>query len=397
MKRETAKDIIIESLDLFESSKGSLLNAVQKLRRAASIIKSKSIVAWCDLHLADPIHVNAAKAFINCHVEYNNEGNKNKAKKIKERLVDLQDAFFKLGHSKSYVEEFNAEINAKVNESYGGWNSVGFIEEKYNDLVKLKSYNDGTYYKTSLNRHLTLIREHGHKKASIIFEQLSFQGLPESTFDILKSKVDDKLLDLYPELAEQLMIAFKSVASNDEENWSQALTTGRRLIEKLADLIFSPSKQLHKGRKVDKPQYLNRIWAFLDQTIESETNKELAKNHVDLLGKYIESTYRLTNKGVHSTVSQEESIKGLFHIYLLLAELLKFVENGNFSKSQGRLSINTASLDELEAIGGLSRNIAKEVIKLRVQNGSLTKKTVKLIKGIGPKTFIQLKSNFDFK
>ena len=47
----------------------------------------------------------------------------------------------------------------------------------------------------------------------------------------------------------------------------------------------------------------------MDESIETESNKELAKAHVDYLGSYLERAHKLGHKGVHADVSRTEAIK----------------------------------------------------------------------------------------
>lgn len=56
--------------------------------------------------------------------------------------------------------------------------------------------------------------EKAHELASQIYNQLKFSGTVSNCFDVLKNAVDDKLLDLNPVIAEQLMLAFKAISSD---------------------------------------------------------------------------------------------------------------------------------------------------------------------------------------
>jgi DNA uptake protein ComE-like DNA-binding protein len=227
------------------------------------------------------------------------------------------------------------------------------------------------------------VKKKAHEFSSVLFNQLKFSSTISNCFDILKSAVDDKLLDLNPTLAEQLMLAFKSVSSTSNEEWSQALTTCRRLLEGLADQLYPASTEPTKGRVLGQTQYVNRLWAFMDKSIESDSNKELAKTHVDLLGAWMEKTNKIANKGVHTEVQQLEAVKAVFHTYLVVADLLDYL---TFSPSLKQIDINSASIDEIEALLGVNRNIAKEIIKARVQYGKLDKILLSKVHGIGSKT-----------
>ena len=164
------------------------------------------------------------------------------------------------------------------------YHSVEFIEERYAFITKLKQFTDHVYNLTDLKRHLQYIRKKALDYLTELDTKLRFSGTITSSFDILKNAVDDRLLDLDPEIAEQLMLAFKSVSSDSKEEWSQALATCRRLLESLADKLYPATEENIKGRTFKQNQYINRIWRFMDVSIESKSNKEMAKAHVDYLG-----------------------------------------------------------------------------------------------------------------
>lgn len=288
----------------------------------------------------------------------------------------------------------NEELNIKVDESGGGYESIGFIEERYADLVRLKKGNDGTYYKINLNGHLNYVRRRAHELASGLLNRVRFLGMPSNCFEILRYAVDDRLLDLNPTLGEQLMLAFKAVSSSKEEEWSQALTTCRRLLESLADALYPPNSDPILGRVLTQSQYVNRIWAFMDKAIESDSNKALAKAHVDFLGAWMEKANKIANKGVHGEVGQLEAVKAVFHTYLVIADILNYLKS---SPGGGdKKSINSATLDELEALLNVKRVTAKEIVKARVTHGRLDVELLKKVPGVGAKTIAKAVAEFSF-
>ncbi len=391
---ETIDDKILklteDSLNEFESSKGSIANGIKKLKRAAELGEYDNIIAWCDLQLGNPKHVSAARDYIDTFEKYRESKNEKHLKELAEKGLNFKKLGFKLDENE--LEELSLELSHKSSTSSGGLESIGFIEEKYNDLVRLKKGNDDTYYKSNLSKHLNLIKANGHRKASFINNKIAFKDVPRTSFDFLKSAVDDKLLDLNPELAEQLMVAFKSVSSNSKEELSQSLATCRRIIEKFADIVFPPREELHKGRKVDKSQYINRLWAFIDTVVESSSNKNIAQSHLEYLGRYLEATHKISNKGVHAELTKLEAIKAVFHLYLIFADLLEYL---NIEvKSNGKIDINKASIDELEVLGNMKRSVAKEIIKARINLGRLNEENLLSLKGIGNKTILKLKEQF---
>lgn len=221
---------------------------------------------------------------------------------------------------------------------------------------------------------------------------MKFSGTVSNCFDILKFAIDDRLLDLDPILAEQMMLAFKAISSDNKEEWSQSLTTCRRLLENLADSLYPATKETENGRSLGQGQYINRLWAYMDKSIESKTNKELAKSHVDFLGSWLQNTYKLSNKGVHAKLDRLEAVKAVFHTYLILADILMY--SSLHQKISNELTLETATLDELEALLDIPRITAKEIVKLRVARGNVSLKDLSQIKGVGKKTLDRIKDVF---
>ena len=373
-----ALKLVQDALEQLESPKGSVLVAVQKLLRSSTLLGKEDISTWCQVQLGEPKYTEPLKKLLDAASSAGTPVSKGAQAKIDAALKEVNALGLKDMH---YTLE---ELNVKVAGSGGGYISIGFVEERYADLVRRKKGNDGTYYKINLYTHLNYVRKRGHELAAALFNQLRFSGTISNCFDVLKEAVDDKVLDLDPALAEQLMLTFKSVASDKEEEWSQALTTCRRLLEGLADRLLPASSESHKGRVLGQTQYVNRIWVFMDKAIESETNRDLAKSHVDFLGSWLEKTNKIAHKGVHADVDRLEAVKAVFHTYLVVADILGYAEKKAVS-SQKR-SINEASIDELEALLEVSRTTAKEIFKARVRDGALTKGVLAKIKGVGPKT-----------
>lgn len=385
--KKVALQVIEETLKELESPKGSLLSAIQKLQRTADIINDEDTKIWCAIQLGDPKYTMPLIEFFKFVIEAENPETKSFQDNLDKRMQNLA----KMG-IKSDMHYPNEEIRWKNDKSGGGYNNIGFIEEQYSDLVRRKSGNDGTYYQNNLSQHLNYVRKKAHELASQIYNQLKFSGTVSNCFDVLKNAVDDKLLDLNPVIAEQLMLAFKAISSDKEEEWSQALTTCRRLLEGLADELYPASKEKFNGRAVGQGQYVNRLWAFMDGAIQSDSNKDLAKAHIDFLGSWLDKVNKLTNKGVHAELDRIEAVKSVFHTYLVVADLLEYMSN--IKNSVSKPDINKATLDELEALLNINRTIAKEIVKARVREGKLDLDILKSIKGIGAKTLSNIQEVF---
>lgn len=395
-KKAEALKIVEEGLKELESPKGSVTVGVQKLSRAANLLNDDEIIAWTQLHLGNQVYTTALNNFFK-KVEIEAKKLKNNNQPVK---VNSTDELFKKELKKIIdlhlpLTELEESYNFKTDRQAGGFNSVDFIESKLNTLIREKISNDGYHYKDLLQAHITYIKKYAFKYLTELHEKLKFSGTITSCFDVLKNAVDDRLLDLDPEIAEQLMLAFKSVSSSNKEEWSHALTTCRRLLESLADKLY-PANDLVIGKRTFKQsQFVNRLWQFMSDSIESDSNRDLAQAHVNFLGSWLEKTNKLTNKGVHDDVSQLEATKALFHLYLMLADLLDYLDPSATSQTT-KPNFATATLDELEAFLNVRREIAKEIFKARVKNEGLTLEQLAEVKGVSSKTIATAKEVFEF-
>ena len=133
----------------------------------------------------------------------------------------------------------------------------------------------------------------------------------------------------------------------------------------------------------------------MDSAIESDKNKALAKTHIDYLGNYLDKIHQISHKGVHAELSRIEAIKAVFHTYLMVADILEYLKK-DVQKTTSKLNIHNASLDELESVLGISRNLAKEIIKLRVGRRVLDLSSLGTIKGISKKAISLAEKNLSF-
>ena len=219
--------------------------------------------------------------------------------------------------------------------------------------------------------------------------------IPRRQFDVIRERVDELLLDICPEAIEKFMAAYDRLGSSSSEDWSLALTATRRVIKAVADSIYPPRETKPGERKLGKEQYINRLWAFLDENLDQGSNKDLAKAHVDYLGSFLQRLNEKASKGVHTQVSYDEAVRAVLYTYLTLGDVLEFSGKGvaKALKERGKLNVNTASIDELASVDGLSSSLAKEIIKMRAKRPLKRLDDLLKLKGLGPKTLEKLRKS----
>lgn len=390
-KKEEALRIVEEGLKELESQKGSITVAVQKLSRASNLLEEKNYYIWAEIELGNEKYIEPLKELVSKILD---EAQHGKSINLSDQTYkDLLETLTKVDIDIKFLCTTNFLLQ-KTNSGTGGLNkSIHHLEEH---LPYLKKHgNDKTLYLNNVQERLAYVKGKCHKYLTDLYNRLKFSGTVASGFDLLKNAVDDKLLDLDPEIAEQLMLAFRSVSSDSKEEWSQALATCRRLLESLADILYPPTDENINGRTFKQNQYINRIWRFMDVAIESKSNKDMAKAHLDYLGSWMAADYTLTCKGVHTEVSQLEATKAIFHIYLMLADLLEYLNIDPQNRTTQPL-ITEVSLDEIEALLNVKRDVAKAIIVARVKNKGLTVKQLSEVQGVGSKTIEKAKEVFTF-
>lgn len=382
-KKSEAIGLLNEALKELESAKGSVTVAVQKLSRASLLLDEKNIYVWSEIQLGNQKYVFHIKKLLDLI---------SKEFEKKQKPVDISSSVFKtvlqelkdkgIDHKFIITSKF---VSLKNSDSAGGLDhSIHVLEDQLPYLKK--NGNDKTLYLKNVQEHIDYIKKKAHEYCVGLSNKYKYSDSASGCFDLLKRAVDDRLLDLEPELAQQLMLAFKGISSRSSEEWSQALTSCRRLLEALADKLYPPNEKVINKRTFKANQYINRLWQFMSESIESESNRELAKMHVDYLGSWLEKNYKMTNKGVHADVSHLEATRVVFHLYLMLSDILDYLDPSKVS-SNTKPSLKTATLDDFEVRLNVKRDIAKAIYKFRIENnGLVTFDNLKNIRGIGPKT-----------
>ncbi|NHC04333.1 helix-hairpin-helix domain-containing protein [Acinetobacter sp. 187] len=390
-RKSEAIALLNDALKELESAKGSVTVGVQKLSRASFLLEDKTIYVWSEIQLGNQRYIYPLKElfeFANKEYEKTKKTVDINNEKVEKILTTFKDegVDYKFILTSKFVE-------LKDSTSTGGLDhSINILEDQLPYLKK--NGNDKTLYLTNVQKHIDYIKKKAHEYCVMLSNKYKYSDTSIGCFDLLKNAVDDKLLDLEPELAQQLMLAFKGISSKNSEEWSQALTSCRRLLEALADKLYPPNNNVINKRTFKANQYINRLWQFMSESIESESNRDLAKMHVDYLGSWLEKNYKMTNKGVHAEVSQLEATRVVFHMYLMLSDILEYLDPSQISNNS-KPSLKNATLDDFEVRLNVKREIAKAIYKVRIEkNGSLTFDDLNEIRGIGVKTLQLAKEQF---
>ena len=363
-----------EAIEAIQSGKdGSTSLAVRKIELCAQLLDDKPLQRWVKFTLGG-YKFNLPTAEV-VDQEYVDEV----LQKIQELKIPLS----------------NYEISPRLGKSGGGFNSIEFVEYLMTSLNREKRGTDGTHYRNYLQQVIVATSNAASLHATGIFKRLSFGEIPSRQFNTIRDRVDNLLLDLCPEAIEKFMIAYERLASSSAEDWSHALTAIRRIFKSVADSLYPPREAPEGARKLGKDQYINRLWAFLDENAAAGSDKDLAKAHIDYMGAFLQKLNDKASKGVHAEVSYEEAVRAVLYTYLTLGDLLEFAGKGlkKVVEQSGKVNINDAPLEDLVKIPGVSNALAKEIVKRRVKRKFKSLEELTTFKGIGPKTIEKMREH----
>jgi len=161
--------------------------------------------------------------------------------------------------------------------------------------------------------------------------ELKLSGIAEDIFARTRARVDMTIGSLVPDAVKRLSAVYENLQSDNPENWSNAVHSCRRLLEGLADAVFPATDEVRRkmvdGREIEiklgKPNYINRILAFVEDRASSQRYAELVGSHISFLGDRLDAVFRAAQKGSHTTiVSQGEADRFVVYTYLLLGDVL---------------------------------------------------------------------------
>ncbi len=168
-----------------------------------------------------------------------------------------------------------------------------------------------------------------HNYVTDVYLAIELGDTAHDLFEEARGEVDAFVRAHCPKAAEQLVAISERLRENHTESWSAALTSCRRLLMTVADSLFPPQSEAWvdskgKPRKVGADEYKNRLLAFLDNRVGSESSYSIVTSEIEHLAARLDAIYEKSCKGVHTDVSRDEARLAVIQTYLFIAELARF-------------------------------------------------------------------------
>ncbi|SRR5579871_1308497 len=167
-----------------------------------------------------------------------------------------------------------------------------------------------------------------HGYVTDVYLAIELGDVAQNIFEKSREEVDRFIRAHCPQAAEQLLAINERLNEESSESRSAALTSCRRLLLTVADSLFPPQEQPFldskgKTRKVGPEEYKNRLLAYLDGVINSESNMALITSEIEHLSARLDAVNDKVCKGVHDNVSKDEARLAVIHTYLFLGEITR--------------------------------------------------------------------------
>ncbi|ADI73572.1 hypothetical protein Metev_0666 [Methanohalobium evestigatum Z-7303] len=279
----------------------------------------------------------------------------------------LNSILIKYKHLAKLVEDtdeikwINCELNGYSNEKVPSYriikygNSYGYIKYSIYDLMEwINNYKRKSFLIRSLNPNESIdvpqipvspyilkkimykiIFIVIHNKTINILYNSKFGKIESDIFDENHKHVDNKLNETCPEALKSLTKIYEDLSRSEETfDYRQVASGCRKVLQEFADTVFEPRDKKREGlddklHPVGQDNWVNRIIAYVEDNIKSDTDAEFINSHIGYLANYLEMTYKLTNKGEHEKISKEFANRCVINTYLVLGEVINLTNGDN--------------------------------------------------------------------
>ncbi len=238
------------------------------------------------------------------------------------------------------VSELELSCEA-AQKSLGSYTTAGvsvageYSHAAMNNLLNrvTKNNTETIHFIKESQRKLSILRGEYYRYAMNINIQLKFSEKIENIFEDYRNIVDKYLVDNLPGGIRKLSSIYSRLKEKDEESYSQASTSCRKLLREFTDNLFkklypdfsNKTIILESGKEFDitGDHYLNRLYAILDKV----SINQMKKDNVLQTASWIESINDRVCKGLHNDVSLNEIKDTILHLYILIGDIIKGYES----------------------------------------------------------------------
>jgi hypothetical protein len=165
--------------------------------------------------------------------------------------------------------------------------------------------------------------------------ELKFSGIADDIFTRIRFRVDEQIGTVVPSAIRKFSAIYDNLASENPEDWANAVHSCRRILQELANALFPPQatsiSKVVDGKAVEiklgEDQYINRIMAFVERNNTSSRFQQIVGSHLNYLGERLDSVFKAAQKGSHGEIiTKQEADRYVVYTYLLVGDILSLSE-----------------------------------------------------------------------
>jgi hypothetical protein len=181
--------------------------------------------------------------------------------------------------------------------------------------------------------------------------ELKFSGIAQDIFARLRERVDQSVGVVVPDAIRTVTAIYDNLASENPEDWSNAVHGCRRLLKALADALYPPraDKTINSGGKektvkLGEGAYVNRLIAFVEEHSDSGSYKNIVGSHLSFMGERLDAIVDAAQKGTHDNITtREEAERYVIYTYMLVGDILSLASRDRAFDTARSIEVDDAS------------------------------------------------------
>lgn len=163
--------------------------------------------------------------------------------------------------------------------------------------------------------------------------ELRYSRISSDVFSRIRETVDGKIGSSIPNSVKKFTAVYENLASNNPEDWANAVHSCRRILQDLADVLFPAQEDriVKEGGKdktirLGPDNFINRLIAYVSDHSKSKTYESVVGSQLGFLGNRLDALFDAAQKGSHSVVTREEADRCVVYTYLVVGDLLSLLD-----------------------------------------------------------------------
>ena len=330
---DLARIVAQELLESLETSQLPIDEILMKAKRLARLMRDPFAQVWLDLETRGYPHEFNFDDLGNCQ-QYARKGGRF-TPDDKYYLVGLPNLEAQVKADEAIIDSFRT---SKYSTSAKDYVEASATSNLNTGLIKYQRSKIEAYAQTK--SLFISLKSAIHFYATDIFLAIELGDIAQDIFEEAREKVDIFVRVNCPKAAEKLITINERMKENLPESRSAALTSCRRLLMTVADSIFPPQATDWKDtkgklRKVGPEEYKNRLLAFTENRIGSDSSFSILDSEIEHLSARLDAVYEKDSKGVHADVSADEARLAVIQTYLFIGEIARLATEPLSTKEVG--------------------------------------------------------------